>query len=371
MTSELYMKIHNTQKFSGLKDESWETWIFRFETRFSELDEANLATVLLDVLDGTVLDVCGKLGRDERKSYKNLKGALQKKFGANVDPRRANAELRQVRQQPGEGTEAFADRVRKLTNIANPGLSSTQLDQAALEHFLCGLSDRKLQEKLHNNDAVLSLQQAIQVAQKVQEKETTLTVMRTLGGQDTQSVMPSSYATVSEGQRNMGDNRTDTTEVLAMIGELRDEIREVKAQMKRGTSRTPSAINNGNRRGCFQCGDTRHFKRNCPQLFDRHQRGQVGPPGATPGTPVTRGAAKTLQCFGCGRIGHSIAECWRTPVSAGGLGLSSTPQSMENVKCLNCGRQGHWAADCWKQTGGRGPQYPAGPHQNMPQGNGH
>ena len=360
MAGELHMKIHNTTKFNGRKDENWETWIFRFETRFSELDEASLATVLLDVLDGTALDVCGKLGRDDRKSYKKLKDALQKKFGANVDSRRANAELRQVRQQP-----EVADRVRKLTNVANPGLSSTQLEQTAFEQFLCGLSDFKLQEKLHNDDAVLSLQQAIDVAQKVQEKETTLTVMRTLGSQDTTAVMPSSHATASEGPRSEGGDRTSTTEVLAMIGELKDELREVKAQVMRGTNKTPNVISSSSQRACFQCGDITHFKRNCPQILNRRQQRQARPPGTTPS------AAKSLQCLGCGRRGHSITECWRTPVAAGGLGFSSTPQTMENVKCLNCGRQGHWAADCWKQTGGRGPQYPAGPHQNMPQGNGH
>ena len=121
MASELAMKIHNTTKFSGSMEENWEKWIFRFETRFGDLDEEKLAPVLLDVLDDDALDVCGKLSKDDRKAYKTLKSALETKFGASGDARRANAELRQVSQLPGEKkTEAFANRVRKLTNVANP-----------------------------------------------------------------------------------------------------------------------------------------------------------------------------------------------------------------------------------------------------------
>ena len=80
MTSDLSMRIHNTTKFGGNKEENWETWIFRFETRFSNVDEKTLSSVLLDVLDGAALDVCGKLDKEARRDYKKIDGSPAKEI---------------------------------------------------------------------------------------------------------------------------------------------------------------------------------------------------------------------------------------------------------------------------------------------------
>ena len=102
MASELYLKIHSTTKFSGRKEENWETWIFRFETRFGDLEGAKLAAALLDLLDGAALDICGNLDKRARSDYRELKGVLQEKFGSSCDTRRARAQLRLIRQLPEE-----------------------------------------------------------------------------------------------------------------------------------------------------------------------------------------------------------------------------------------------------------------------------
>ena len=355
------MRINNTTKFSGCSDENWEKWIFRFEIRFGETDEQKLASILLDVLDGAALDVCGKLSKDDRKNYKSLTETLQKKFGTSVDARRANAELRQIRQLPGENTEAFADRVQKLTNIANPGLSSEQLDHTALEHFLCGLCDLKLQERLHNNDAVISIKKALEVAQRLQNKEQTLTAMRTATGEDTVAAIAANKASANETPQDREGDQIG--EILAMVGELRKDLNDMKIKTSRDQrSNTP---NRSNRGACYQCGDTAHFKRECPQLNDRRQQGQqFFVPRAVPDTghPGT-------QCLGCGRRGHVVARCWRTPVVAGGAGSSSTPRNMAGKMCLNCGKQGHWAADCWQETSIKGLQTSVETQQLTHQGN--
>ena len=339
MASDLSMKIHNTTKFSGHKEENWETWIFRFETRFSSVDEKTLSSVLLDVLDGAALDVCGRLDKETRKDYKKLRGALQKKFGVSSDTRRANAELRQIRQSPGENAESFADRVRKLTNLANPELSSEQLDQAALQHFLCGLCDLKLQERLHNNDTVQTLQKAEEVAQRLQEKDLTLTAMRTSAGQDMVTAVSS-----SEAQPHTEDEGGPATEILAMIGELRNELKDIKIQINRKQSSNTS--NSSNRGACYQCGDIAHFRRDCPQL--PKTRAQEHRPSNQRTMP--RAISPGVFCRGCGRRGHALKECWRTPAAAGGIGPSSTARNRTGVECLNCGKWGHWAADCTQET---------------------
>ena len=229
MTTELSMKIHNTTKFSGRTGEDWETWIIRFETRFDDLENDKLAGVLRDVLDGAALDVCGSLDKTARKDYKSLKSALQKKFGIVSNARRANAELRQLHQSAAENTEAFAERVRKLTNLANPEMTSAQLDKTAVEHFLCGLRDLKLQERLHNNEAVLSLKQAVEMCQKLEEKELTLTAMRTTAGHDAMTLTAADQSSTDGAQENSKDGQT--SQILAMVGKLRSEIRDIKTQI--------------------------------------------------------------------------------------------------------------------------------------------
>ena len=363
MGTELSMKIHNTTKFSGRSGENWETWIIRFETRFDDLEDDKLAEVLRDVLDGAALDVCGSLDKKARKDYKGLKSALQKKFGVVLNARRANAELRQLQQSAAENTEAFAERVRKLTNLANPEMTNKQLDQTALEHFLCGLSDLKLQERLHNNDTVLSLEQAVEMCQKLEEKELTLTAMRTTAGHDAMTLTAADQLSTDGAQQNSKDGQT--SQILAMVGELRNEIRDIKSQMS-GNQNSNQSGRSG-RGACFQCGDTAHFKRDCPQLMGRRQQAQQ--PASS--TARSRAISTGVQCLGCGRRGHVVAECWRTPVAAGGIGYPSNPRDKTGAICLNCKRQGHWAANCWQESRSMDPREQTGPQQRTQSENGH
>ena len=292
MSNELYSKIHSTTKFSGREEENWETWIFRFETRFGDLEKTKLATALLDLLDGAALDICGNLDKRARSDYRELKGVLQEKFGSSCDTRRARAQLRLIRQLPEENIELFADRVRKLTNLAHPGLSSEQVDHIALDHFLCGLSDLKLQEKLHNDHTVLSLQKAEEVVQRLWEKDLTLAVMRASAGHDTAVAISSEEAQSIEGGQ--------APDILTILGELRSELNEMKVQLTE--HRKPT----GSRRGvCYLCGDTAHFKRDCPQFSNRHKR------TARAATPRAKLSAipPGIPCQGCGRYGHALPEC--------------------------------------------------------------
>ena len=356
MTTELSMKIHNTTKFSGRTGEDWETWIARFETRFDDLEHDKLAGVLRDVLDGAALDVCGSLDKTTRKDYKSLKSALQRKFGIVSNTRRANAELRQLHQSAAESTDAFSERVQKLTNSANPDMTSAQLDKTALEHFLCGLRDLKLQEILHNNEAVLSLKQAVEICQKLEEKKLTLSAMRTTAGHDAMTLTAADQSSTAGARQNSKDD--ETSQILAMVGELRNEIRGIKSQMSSNQSSNIQRNRNG-RGACYQCGDTTHFRRDCPQLMGRRQQTQQPAASKIRSRAISAGD----QCLGCGRRGHVVAECWRTPVAAGGVGYLSSPRDNTGVICLNCKQQGHWAANCWQVGRFTNPREPTGPQQ--------
>ena len=277
------------------------------------------------------MDACGTVNRDDRKKYKVLKRVLGEKFGSQIDARRAQAELRRIHQAPGEDIESFSGRVREFTKKANPTLSFEQLDHTALDHFLCGLCDPQLQEKLHNDDRAQSLTKAEEVARKYKDKDETLNAMRGSAEQEGEAVIA---AKTRQAQAKDEKENSELGEIRVMIDELRKEVDKIANQQHR------SGNSAGIQGRCYQCGNTGHFKRNCPQLSHRPPQGQTKP------KPVSELHQSKIQCLGCGRLGHELAKCWRTPVAAGGLGSSSTLRSTADSQCLSCGKQGHWAADC-------------------------
>ena len=82
LDSRLSIRIANTVKFTGNEGDNWESWVARFETRFSDEEKESLANILRDVLDGAALDVCAKLGAC--KDYETVKSAMQKKNRKNT-----------------------------------------------------------------------------------------------------------------------------------------------------------------------------------------------------------------------------------------------------------------------------------------------
>ena len=335
---EIAIKVANTTKFTGQTNEDWDSWIFRFEARFGEEEDSKLAGILRDALDGPALDVCGALGRGACKDYNKLKEALKTKFGKSSDPRRAHADLRRTCQAPGESTEAFAERVRKLATMANPSLSGENLERIALEHFLCGLGDPRLQERLHTRDDVTSLSKAVLVATILQEKEATLAAMRTTQERDMLTAATAHQAGAAPVPHDEEPREEDN--LLAVVSELKREFRDLKTQI----SRKPTAARGGARNRCFECGDVTHFRRNCPRLSSRQD---TRLPADNP--PRQSGV---IQCTGCGRFGHKVAECWRTPAAFGGLRGRRPSTQGTDAFCLGCKQHGHWAADCWQRTVG-------------------
>jgi len=79
----------------------------------------------------------------------------------------------------------------------------------------------------------------------------------------------------------------------------------------------------GAREGCYHCGSSSHFKRDCPKLA--HAR-----------SPSPTGAA----CFHCGASTHLKRDC---PKLAG-----SRSPSPAGTACYHCGGLGHLRRDCPK-----------------------
>ena len=112
----------------------------------------------------------GEISHAEKKSEKHVTHDM---------PMRS---YRHAQQAPGESAEAFGERILKLARSAHPEATEKQLQATALEHFMCGLSDLTLQERLPNRDDIVSLNTAIVAANNYQKKEAILAYMRTTQG---------------------------------------------------------------------------------------------------------------------------------------------------------------------------------------------
>ena len=361
--ANLAIKISNTTKFFGRPDENWEQWLSRFEARFRDLDTGDRNKALVEVLEGAALDTYAKLDDDVIGDYKKVKAALQKKFGRTVHSREAHAELRSIRQRPGETEEAFGDRIEGLLKIASSDLTKKQRQSQALHHFLCGISDPDLQETLHNRDDIVSLQQAIEISQKCKEKATVLKAMRSSSNGEMAMTARQSCVPISTGEKSksLGEK----------LDEIRGEIDSLKGQLHQVTSGrqgTPAV------RRCYQCGETTHLIRNCPQKGSlRRNEGTEGRFSA----PAQRGGA----CFHCGDSSHWRRNCPHLRQQRQGMQNSSRRFTATQEKgadpqpfCYGCGASGHWMAACWRipqttnqMSSVRGPESTQDTQQNTRQ----
>ena len=65
---------------------------------------------------------------------------------------------------------------------------------------------------------------------------------------------------------------------------------------------------NSNKGGCFQCGETGHFRNNCPEVT-----GQIGE-----------------RCYNCNHYGHIAKDC----------------KEKKMTRCYRCSKGGHFAKNC-------------------------
>ncbi|KAF0310918.1 hypothetical protein FJT64_018227 [Amphibalanus amphitrite] len=91
----------------------------------------------------------------------------------------AQAELASIRQQPGEATRDFADRVRQASREAYPGAAAgdPSVEATIVSRFVCGLRDEQLRMRVLTKDPA-SLMEAMDVAAKFQQQQDALRAMR-------------------------------------------------------------------------------------------------------------------------------------------------------------------------------------------------
>ncbi|KAF0291984.1 hypothetical protein FJT64_009925 [Amphibalanus amphitrite] len=190
--------------------------------------EENRLQGLVSLLQDGALDYFASLSEDVQGNLQQTVAALEARFGTAKNAMQAHAELASIRQQPGEATRDFADRVRQAGREAYPGARAgdPSVEATVVSRFVCGLRDEQLRMEVLTKDPA-SLIEAVKVADKFERQQDALRAMRP----------PSEGEALAVQDRGApGTARLDALERL--IGELQRALQALETAGMRDAYRT-------------------------------------------------------------------------------------------------------------------------------------
>ncbi|XP_067653386.1 uncharacterized protein [Haliotis asinina] len=217
---------------------------------------------------------------------------LQKRFGIVELPLSARLRFQSLKQEPGESLEAWAERLVATSSRAFPGLPEDFVEQETITRFCMGCENREAGNLIYNLKPT-SLEDAIEAVRHYQHNSQVpyskpRRELRTMSVEEPEEP-PREVRTSHRSEGDIKKNAqvvTDLAKRVSLmeteIGTLHKEVKCVKSEVSqlvhsvqelttamrklgstKSRSRTPSP---GKSQGCFNCGDTDHFKAACPKL---------------------------------------------------------------------------------------------------------
>ena len=124
----------------------WENFVFSFEAAINQYqwDRQHRLQRLIECLRGKAVHYIRTLPPTTRSSYKRVKMALNERFGADEQPHLARKGLFELRQEPHEKTEDFADRVQEQVGVAFGPHHKSISDDVGVDVFVKGLRERAI-----------------------------------------------------------------------------------------------------------------------------------------------------------------------------------------------------------------------------------
>lgn len=273
------------ETFTGVGRE-WSDWAEQFDlaAEVNNWDDSLKLKFMSLLLSGRARDIYSGLSSNAKENYIRLKEAMSRCFEPcdSNDWNRASFTTR--RRMHNETAREFGNALRRLADKAYPTADNSTRDMLAKDHFLTHFASGDVRITLRTAKPK-TLEEAINMASEME-------LLRNL--EQTHLISDAKVRGVIE-HKSKSDEQMET--LLGVVEELRQEVKSLRATVMNiqqssknsvsgkhegGSSRNgsssllPQASLNPTRGvgSCWECGCTRHLKRDCPYL-QGNGRGQV------------------------------------------------------------------------------------------------
>ena len=254
------------EKFSGSgNDTDFQAFLDQFEvcSKVNNWNEEEKANQLILGMKEKACVVMSQLSSEDKNSYKRMVKAPRKKIGMRQVPEAAKATLKAQQRKVGETLLDLSIDIKCLCGEAYPNLSPASLEQACIDHFTDALGATLARDVIRSKPSTLD--KALSEALELEALELRAIRMR-------ERVM--NEVSTHPGEANQMQNLPLpgwAPELSTMIASATAKaaaeamVNAIPLSGVQGNRSPQFRQANGQGRGCWSCGSTYHFQRNCPQ----------------------------------------------------------------------------------------------------------
>ena len=274
------------ETFTGIGRE-WSDWSEQFDLAadVNNWDEPLKLKFMSLLLSGRARDMYSGLSGDAKGNYALLKGAMARCFEPCDSSDWSRATFIARRRMHNETAREFGNDLRRLATKAYPTADDRTRDMLARDQFLTHFATGDFRISLRRSKPN-TLEDAIDLASEIE-------LLRNL---EQTHLMPDAKVRGVVEHKSKSDAKMEV--MMGVVEELRQEVKSlsisvssIQRSMKNSTSSQLSANPGRDSRdsglpqgpvtqargaggGCWECGCTRHMRRDCPYLQGNY-RGQV------------------------------------------------------------------------------------------------